>query len=100
MFTSFNSLPIYIAHSLPEQGAMREFLEENGIEYSVSPRHANAPEGFFPTISPDMLLTQPIEYTFLIYKKDYEKTAALLDEKWHWEDPEFLPEDAEEETEE
>ena len=36
MFTSFNSLPVYTAHSLPEQGALRELFEKNGLEYSVS----------------------------------------------------------------
>ena len=35
MFTSFNSLPVYTAHSLPEQGALRELFEKNGYENTV-----------------------------------------------------------------
>lgn len=97
MFTSFNSLPVYTAHSLPEQGALRELFEKNGLEYSVSLKDANAPDGFYPAISPDMLFTQNIEYIFLVYKKDWEKAAQILKEQWHWEDPVFSDE---EETEE
>ena len=89
MFTSFNSLPIYTAHSLPEQAALRALLEENGLEYSVSARDANAPDGFYPAISPDMLFTQNMEYIFLVYKKDWQKAAALLQEAWHWEEKEI-----------
>ena len=94
MFTSFNSLPVYTAQSLPEQGALRELFEKNGLEYSVSMKDANAPDGFYPAISPDMLFTQNIEYIFLVYKKDFQKAADILKEQWNWEDPVF------EETEE
>ncbi len=85
MFTSFNSLPVYTAHSLPEQAALREFFEQNGLEYSVSLKDCNAPQGFYPAISPEMLLTQNIEYIFLVYKKDWQTAADLL-KKWHWEE--------------
>ena len=90
MFTSFNSLPVYTAHSLPEQAAMRELLEKNELEYSVSAKDANAPGGFYPSLSPDMLFTQNIEYIFLVYKKDFQKAAEILKEQWQWEDPEFV----------
>ncbi|MBR4016162.1 MAG: hypothetical protein IKI88_08215 [Anaerotignum sp.] len=86
MFTSFNSLPLYTAHSLEEQGALRELLEKNGIEYSVSLRDMNAPEGFYPALSPELLLTQNIAYTFLVYKKDWQKAKDLLNTQWHWEE--------------
>ena len=86
MFTSFNSLPVYTAHSLPEQAALREVFEKSGLEYSVSIKNANAPDGFYPAITPDMLFTQNIEYIFLVYKKDWQKAADLLKE-WHWEEP-------------
>lgn len=92
MFTSFNSLPVYTAHSLPEQGALRELFEKNGLEYSVSMKDANAPDGFYPAISPDMLFTQNIEYIFLVYKKDFQRAADILKEQWHWEDPVFFDE--------
>ena len=95
MFTSFNSLPVYTAHSLPEQGALRELFEKNGLEYSVSLRDANAPDGFYPAISPDMLFTQNIEYIFLVYKKDFQKAADILKEQWKWEAPEFVFEEEE-----
>ncbi len=95
MFTSFNSLPVYTAHSLPEQGALRKLFEKNGVEYSVSMKDANAPDGFYPAISPDMLFTQNIEYTFLVYKKDWQKAAEILKEQWHWEAPVFEEENEE-----
>lgn len=85
MFTSFNSLPVYIAHSLPEQAALRAFLEEKGLEYSVSLRDDHAPKGFYPALSPELLLTQNIEYIFLVHKKDEQQAAELLKE-WHWEE--------------
>lgn len=86
MFTSFNSLAVYSAHSLEEQGQMRQFLEQAGIEYSVSAIDTNAPKGFYPVISPELLLTQAMDYIFYVRKKDFEKAKANINSNWHWEE--------------
>jgi len=84
MFTSFNSLAVYTAHSLEEQASMRQFLEQVGIEHSVSAIDTNAPKGFYPALSPELLLTQSIEYIFDVYKKDYENAKSQIENNWHW----------------
>ncbi|WP_304507343.1 hypothetical protein [Anaerotignum sp.] len=84
MFTFFNSLTVYVAHSLEEQGKMREFLEEAGIEHSVSAVDANSPGGLSPVISPDRLLIQPIDFNFYVYKKDFDRAKSLIQDNWHW----------------
>lgn len=84
MFTSFNSQILYTAHSLPEQGALRQLLEAAGIVYSVSAIDPNAPQGFFPALSPELLLTRSIDYVFLVYKKDFATAAEVLKAQWHW----------------
>lgn len=86
MFTSFNSLAVYSAYSLEEQGQMRQFLEQAGIEYSVSAMDTNAPKGFYPAISPELLLTQKIEYIFYVRKRDFDKAKAHIESTWHWEE--------------
>ena len=85
MFTSFNSLVIYSAHSLEEQGLMRQFLEQAGIDYSVSAVDANAPKGFYPAISPELLFTQTIDYIFYVRKKDFDRAKAHIQSNWHRE---------------
>lgn len=87
MFSSFNSLELYTACSLEEQGAMRALLEEAGIEHSVSAIDINAPRGFYPALSPDLLMTQTIHYIFYIHKRDRQAASLLLKERWSWEDP-------------
>jgi len=84
MFTSFNSLDVYTAHSLEEQASMRQFLEQAGIEHSVSAIDTNAPKGFYPAISPELLLTQSIDYIFYVYKKDFETAKKHIQENWNW----------------
>lgn len=84
MFTFFNSLPVYAANSLEEQGQMREFLEQAKIEHSVSAVDTNAPQGLSPVISPDRLLTQPIDFIFYVHKKDFDRTKSLIEDSWHW----------------
>ncbi len=86
MFTSFNSLAIYTACSLEEQGQMRQFLEQANIEYSVSAVDTNAPKGFYPAISPELLLTQTIDYIFYVRKKDFDRAKAHIQSNWHWEE--------------
>ena len=86
MFTSFNSLTVYSAHSLEEQGQMRQLLEQAGIEYSVSAIDTNAPKGFYPAISPELLQTQAIDYIFYVRKKDFDRAKAHIQSNWHWED--------------
>ena len=77
MFTSFNSLPVYTAHSLPEQGALRELFEKNGLEYSVSMKDANAPDGFYPAISPDMRSSPRISNIFFWYIKRISRKPQI-----------------------
>lgn len=86
MFTSFNSLAIYSAHSLEEQGLMRQLLEQAGIEFSVSAVDINAPKGFYPAISPELLLTQTMDYIFYVRKKDFDRAKAHIQSNWHWEE--------------
>lgn len=86
MFTSFNSLTIYSAHSLEEQGLMRQLLEQAGIEYSVSALDTHAPKGLYPAISPELLLTQEIDYVFYVRKKDFDRAKAHIQSNWHWEE--------------
>ena len=87
MFTSFNSLVVYTAHSLEEQAQLRQLLEKEGMDYSVSAIDANAPKGFYPAISPELMMTQDIEFLFYVRKKDFDKASALLQAQWHWEAP-------------
>jgi len=68
LFTSFNSLVVYTAHSLEEQAQLRQILEKEGIEHSVSAIDTNAPKGFYPAISPELMMTQNIEYLLLYLK--------------------------------
>lgn len=86
MFTSFNSIPLYTAHSLAEQASLRELLEQLDIDYSVSMVDINAPKGFYPAISPELLLTQSIDYIFYVHKKDFEKAETYLQQHWNWND--------------
>ncbi|MDD4843223.1 MAG: hypothetical protein PHU31_02685 [Anaerotignum sp.] len=86
MFTFFNSLAVYAAHSLEEQAQMRQFLEQAGIEHSVSAVDTNAPNGLSPVISPALLLTQEIEYLFYVYKKDFDTAKGLIQKSWRWEE--------------
>ncbi|WP_352400013.1 hypothetical protein [Anaerotignum sp.] len=84
MFTSFNSLAVYTAHSLEEQARMRQFLDQLGVEHSVSTMDINAPKGFYPALSPELLQTQTIDYIFYVYKKDYENAKSQIESNWHW----------------
>ena len=86
MFTFFNSLAVYAAHSLEEQAQMRQFLEQAGIEHSVAAIDRNAPQGLFPAISPELLFTQTIEYVFYVYKKDFDTAKTLIQDHWRWEE--------------
>lgn len=86
MFTSFNSLALYTAHFLEEQASMRQFLEQAGIEHSVSAIDINAPKGFYPALSPELLLTQSIHYIFYVYKKDFAQADTYIQENWHWDE--------------
>lgn len=85
MFTSFNSTVIYTAHSLAEQAQLRELLDRNTISYMVSAQNLNAPEGLYPVISPDMLVTQDIDYLFYVKKKDVALAGEVIASQWHWE---------------
>lgn len=92
MFSSFNSLEIYTAFSLEEQGALRSLLDEAGIEHSVSAMDINAPRGFYPVLSPELLMTQSIHYIFYIHKRDRQAAATLLKERWSWEEEQEVAE--------
>lgn len=89
MFTSWNSLAVYTAHSLEEQGCMRQFLEQAEIEYAVSAIDHNAPNGFYPVLSPELLITQSVDYIFYVYKKDFETAKKYIQENWHWDKEEM-----------
>ncbi len=78
MFTSFNSLVVYTAHSLEEQAQMRALMEKAQIEHSVSAIYSNAPKGLYPAISPELMMTQSVDYLFYVHKKDFEKAKKLI----------------------
>lgn len=89
MFTSFNSTAIYTAHTLEEQACMRQFLDQEGIEYSVSAVDTNAPKGFYPVLSPELLFTQTIDYIFYVYNKDFTKADNHIQANWNWNEEEI-----------
>ncbi|NCC15163.1 MAG: hypothetical protein EOM28_02255 [Clostridia bacterium] len=86
MFTSFNRLVVYTAHSLEEQAYMRQLLEQAEIEHSVSAIDTNAPKGFYPAISPELLLTQSMDYIFYVNKKDFDRAKNHIQAFWHWDE--------------
>ncbi len=85
MFTSFNSAELIVVHSLDVQAALQKLLSEHNIAHTVSIRNPHDIGGFFPVAEPAQLLSQEMQYTFFVYRKDLQQAHLLLEKEGYYD---------------